>query len=103
MNVMPGNGRRHFEFVGETPLTVWAAMVLLFANTLVGFALMVFRPVVHMPPDDQGLHKFATTAIVWHAKHWSASQLALLALLALLLVIYRKNIRYISRGPKPSE
>jgi hypothetical protein len=100
---LPGNGPHRFEFVGRTPLIVWALVVLLFANTFLGLALMVFHPVVYLPPNDRGLHKYATTAIVWNAEHWNAVQFALLALLGVMFLIYRKNVRYVDRGPKQSE
>jgi hypothetical protein len=102
---MPGlrHSPHRFEFIGETPKIVWALVILLFANTYLGISQSVFHPVVYLPPNDQGLHKYATIAILWQAKRWGELQVALLVVLGVTLRIYRKTVRYVYRGSRLSK
>ena len=83
---MPG-GRHRFEFVGKEPLVFWIATALLFANTVLMLTL-----------DFGGKYFFprhAPEIVSWYSDRSIAIQFILLALLAFILVVFRKRVRYI--------
>jgi hypothetical protein len=85
---MPG-AQHQFEFVGKEPLALWVVLSLLFANTL----LMLWPESSGAYIFGQHSHKVAR----WYTDHSIAIQFVLLALLGAVVVIYRKQIRYIRR------
>jgi hypothetical protein len=82
---MPG-GRHHFEFAGKEPLVFWATFSLLFANTVlmltVDFLGKYFFP-NHVPE-----------IVTWYSDRSIAIQFILLALLAVIFIVFRKRVRY---------
>jgi hypothetical protein len=88
---MPGSGPHHLEFVGKTPLIATVLFVLLFVNSFVGF---VFVPVYE---------HFAHRTISYPDHLFLESQFALLALIGLVFLIYRKRVRYTYRGREQSK
>lgn len=102
---MPGTGRHHFEFVGKEPLAFLVVAALLAVNTflllLVDFGARHFLPKasLNLPPCEalarRGAQYHAPEIVCWYAGHSIAIQFILLALIAVVLVIYRKHIRYI--------
>lgn|SRR5690349_17500401 len=104
---MPGSSRHRFEFVGKEPLILLLLFVLLAINTIsllmLDFAGGVFLQKIfpHSHPCE-ALARGETQlrvpgAICWYASHDIAIQFFLLILIAGVLVIYRKRVRYI--GP----
>ena len=85
---MPG-GQHRFEFEGEEPLAFLIAVWLLFANTVLMFLLEFGRKYV--------LPQRAPEIVYWYADHSIAIQFILLALLAAILIIFRKRVRYVRR------
>ncbi len=84
---MPGNGPHRLEFVGKTPRIVWALAMLLFLNTIAG---LVCIPIYeHFAHRSLGLDD-----------RFIEIQFSLLALIGLVFFIYRKDVRYVYRGPK---
>jgi hypothetical protein len=91
-------GARRFEFVSKTPWIASALVILLFGNT---FAGLVCLP---------AYHHFARSSLSDHARvpavHWYEEsgfveiQFGLLPLIAIVLIISRKNVRYSYRGTR---
>jgi hypothetical protein len=102
---MPGGGGHRFEFIGEVPLIFKVLVVLLFANTLVlpalGFGLKYFMP--NGFPDapvcealaSRGIQYRAPELLCWYANWDITIQFVLLAMGAVVMLIYRKRVRYI--------
>jgi amino acid transporter len=79
---MPGGGHR-FYFVGKVPLPFSVLLCFLFLNTF----LMLFLP------------KATVGALSWYEDNSIKIQLVILALMAVVVVIFRKHIRWESRRP----
>ncbi|HEV2489960.1 MAG TPA: hypothetical protein VGT03_09150 [Candidatus Acidoferrales bacterium] len=105
---MPGAGVHRFYFEGKTPIAFWVAADLLFANTIfllaLTFGAKYFLPVASGNTlaceelTQNGVHYHAPSAICWYATHSILIQFILLGLVALVLAIYWKRVRYY--GPK---
>lgn len=82
---MPG-GRHKFYFVGKAPLVFSMAISLLLANTflmlLLEFAGRYILP--QKPPET----------IQWYRDNSITIQFVLLGLLAAILILFRKRVRY---------
>jgi hypothetical protein len=83
---MPG-GRHRFEFVGKEPLIFWVVASLLFANTAL-MLLLDFGGKYFLPKD-------VSATVHWYGNNSITIQFGLLALLAALLIVFRKRVRYI--------
>jgi hypothetical protein len=105
---MPGVGRHRFEFVEKAPLAFWVVFALLFANTFLMLSLdngaKYFFPKasLNLPPCEafagRGVQYHAPEIVCWYQGRSIAIQFILLALLAVILIIFRKRVRYIFRG-----
>lgn len=86
---MPGAGHK-FYFVGNVPFAFLVLLFLLFVNTF----LMLSSEFAgrHFLPKD------ALGAVHWYENNSIAIQFVLLALLAAVVIIYRKRVRW--SGPK---
>lgn len=88
---MPGNGPHHWYFPGKTPWIAWVLYSLLFANTITGLvAFPIYGHFAHVSPATRD----------WLDTRFIEIQFVLLGLIALVFVIYRKNVRYEYRGAK---
>jgi hypothetical protein len=86
---MPGLGRR-FYFVEKVPLAFSVFLSLLFANT--------FLMLLPEFPRKYVFPRGAPEAVVWYENHSIAIQFVLLALLGLVVAIYRKRIEFVQRN-----
>ena len=103
---MPGGGHR-FEFEGKEPFVFRLVIVLLFANTLclmlIDFVAEHFLPKasLHLPPCEalnrQGVQYHAPDIVCWYASCSIPMQWVLLALMAAILIIFRKRVRHVGR------
>ena len=101
---MPGGGHR-FEFVGKEPPMFRAASGLLFVNTFIALLLTLSAKYVlpkaspNSPPCEalkrDGVQYHAPEIVCWYAGHSIAIRFVLLAVLAAILVIFRKRVRYV--------
>ena len=82
---MPG-GRHKFYFVGKAPLVFSVAASLLFANTFL-ILLLEFAGKYILP------NKIPET-VQWYGDNSILIQFVLLALLAAVLIIFRKRVHY---------
>jgi hypothetical protein len=90
---MPGNGPYRWYFVGKTPWIAWVLCVLLFGNTLAGMVCFpLYERFVH--------HPVRSPMAAWFQTHFVGIQFVLLALVVLVFVTYRKDVRYEYRGAK---
>ena len=100
---MPGGGAHRFEFVGREPLVFRIVAVLLFANTFLGLlfefgAKYLFpKASTSLPPCEALGPYHAPHIICWFEGRSIAIQFILLGLIAIILVIFRKRVRYIRR------
>ena len=88
---VPGGGGHRWYFVGKTPLVAKMLYLLLFANTFAG--LIGFPIYDHFAHVDAGRKDSLVNLFL-------VLQFGLLALLALVFFIYRKDVRYEYRGWK---
>jgi hypothetical protein len=103
---MPG-GQHRFEFVGKEPLVLWVVASLLLANTflalLLEFGAKYFLPAasLSLQPCEAlagpGVQYHAPKIVCWYASRSIAIQFILLALMAAIFIIFRKDVRYIRR------
>jgi uncharacterized protein YqhQ len=86
---MPGFGAHRFYFVEKVPLAFTLVLSLLFANTL----LMFLPPFAgeHFPSKRFPL------MFSWYDDHSILIQFVLLGMLAAILAVYRKRVRYVGR------
>lgn len=102
---MPGVGGGHrFEFVGKEPLAFWVAVTMLFANTFsmlflaLGGKYFLPKASLNLPPCEEfagrGVQYHAPEIVCWYASHSIAIQFILLALLAAVFIIFRRQVRY---------
>jgi hypothetical protein len=83
---MPGAGHR-FYFVGKVSLAFSVAASLLFANTFL-MLFLEFAGKYILPRPVPG-------AVHWYGDNSITIQFVLLALLAAILTIFRKRVRYV--------
>jgi len=83
---MPGFGRHCFEFVGKEPLAFLVVATLLFVNTF----LLLLLPLA----GKYLLPKHIPSTVQWYEDNSVAIQFVLLALLAAVLIIFRKRVHY---------
>lgn len=103
---MPG-GRHQFEFVGKQPLVFRVVAALLFVNTFLflslGFGAKYFLPKasVNRRPCEalawNGVQYHAPEIVCWYASRSIAIQFILLAMVVAVLIIFRRQVRYIPR------
>jgi hypothetical protein len=86
---MPGTGPHRLEFVGKTPWIFTLLAVLLFVNTFAGLIVV------------PAYGRFAHRSLRYEDR-FIEIEFVLLALIGLVFLIYRKNVRYVYRGPKQS-
>jgi hypothetical protein len=107
---MPGAGPDRLEFVGKEPLIFRALVVLLFANTVLllgldfGAKYVLTAASANIPPCQAlasgGVGVHAPGFICWYASHGIAIQFILLGLIGLVMLAFRKRVRYVYRGQK---
>jgi hypothetical protein len=78
---MPGFGHR-FYFVGKVPLPFFVLLCLLFLNTFLRFAGEYFLP------------KTTLGALRWYQDNSITIQFVLLAMMAAVVIIFRKRVRW---------
>jgi hypothetical protein len=83
---MPGGGRHRFEFVGKEPPAFLVVATLLFVNTFL-LLLLEFAGKYFLP-------KNVPAPLQWYQDNSIAIQFVLLALLAIILIVFRKRVRY---------
>jgi hypothetical protein len=103
---MPG-GRHSFEFVGKAPWALSVVVTLLFVNTFLSLSLdfggqyFLPRATLNSRPCEalaqRGIQYHAPETVCWYASHAIAIQFILLGLVAVILIIFRKRVRYIPR------
>jgi hypothetical protein len=102
---MPGAGGHRFVFVDREPLVLRVVAMLLFVNTFLGllldFGAKYFFPRASMslPPCEalaEGQYH-VPRIICWFESQWIATQFVWMGLIAIILVIFRKRVRYIGR------
>jgi hypothetical protein len=101
---MPG-GRHKFEFVGKQPTSFLMVAGLLFLNTFLslfldfGARFLLPKASLTLQPCEalawRGRQYHAPEIVCWYASRSIAIQFILLALLAAVLIVYRKRVRYI--------
>ena len=102
---MPGFGGHRFEFVDREPLVFRVVVVLFLLNTFLGllfeFGAKYFfqRASISLPPCEAlaGGQYHAPQIICWFESRWIAIQFIFVGLIAAILVILRKRVRYIGR------
>lgn len=93
---MPGSGPHRFEFVGRTPWVASALVILLVVNTLAGLVcLPIYRQFAHSPLSN---HAWAAGFRWYEEIGFVGIQFVLPALIGIVLLIYRKDVRYAYRG-----
>jgi len=102
---MPGAGGHRFYFVGKEPLVLRVIFALLFVNTFLllflGFGAKYFLPkaALDLQPCEAlasgGVQYHAPEIVCWYASHSIAIQFILLALVAAIFIIFRKQVQYI--------
>jgi hypothetical protein len=102
---MPGSGGHRFYFVGKKPLVMRVVATLLFLNTFL-FLLLEFGAKYFLPKTSlnspvcealawEGVQYHAPEVVCWYASRSIAIQFILLALVAAIFIIYRKQVEYI--------
>jgi hypothetical protein len=102
--MMPGGGHR-FEFVGKEPLVFRVVLTLLFLNTSLlmsldfGAKYFLRKASVSLPPCEalawNRVQYHAPEIVCWYASRSVAIQFILLAMLATIFIIFRKDLRYL--------
>jgi hypothetical protein len=100
---MPGVGTHRWEFVGKQPVIFTIVVVLLFANVSLSFALAFFVKFLFPGAiaNSQGCPAMASDGIQYRVPayfcsyaNWSeAITFILLGLAALIMFIFRENVR----------
>lgn len=83
---MPGTGHR-FYFVGKVPLVFSVVLSLLFANTFL-MLLLEFAGKYFLPRE-------VPVTLHWYGDNSVTIQLVLVALLAVIVIIFRKRVHYV--------
>jgi hypothetical protein len=102
---VPGFGGHRFEFVDREPLVFRVVVVLFLLNTFLGLlfefgAKYFFQGAsISLPPCEAlaGGQYHAPQFICWFESRWIAIQFIFVGLIAAILVILRKRVRYIGR------
>jgi hypothetical protein len=99
---MPGAGRR-YDFIGKQPLIFTILVVLLLGNTFLSLGLDFFarylfpkcspNALLCMPLGNGGVTYKVPQAIFWYAAWSFTLEGILIALIALVVFIYRKDMR----------
>ena len=102
---MPGMGGHRFQFEGSEPWILWIVAALLALNTVLlvflNFSAKYFLPETSpdLPPcpalANAGVQYHAPKMLCWYADHSIAIQFVILAVLASVFFIFRKQVRYI--------
>jgi hypothetical protein len=102
---LPFRGGHRFYFEEKPPIIFVVLMVLLFANTLLGLFLdfgakYIFpRASATMSPcealSDKGVQFHVPAVVCWQASRFIPIQFVLLGLLALVILIFHKRVRYL--------
>ena len=79
-------GRHQFEFVDKEPLIFRVVVFVLLANTF-SMLLLEFAGEYFLPKKQPEI-------VHWYMEHSIAVKFILLALLALILLAFRKRVRY---------
>jgi hypothetical protein len=104
---MPAGGRFRFTFIGEQPLIFRIVAILTVANPFIGLALPFAvkhlgtgssRGVTCRALESSGVQFQVPGIICWYAEWWIGIEFALLACIAVLLVFYRKRVRFERTG-----
>jgi len=105
---MPGLGTSRLEFIGEAPLLFRVLTILLFANTvlLLGLSFLgrYFLPKAseNLPAcadlSSKTVQLHAPAFVCWYSGWAIAIQLIILGVMALTMLLYRKQVRYVYRG-----
>jgi hypothetical protein len=98
-------GRHRFEFVGEQPLIFRVLAALTVANAFIGLLLpYVLRFVMPQGFTDsrpceglahRGIQYRVPEAVCWYENRWVLIEFVLLAMIAVMLLIFRKRVRHI--------
>jgi hypothetical protein len=102
---MPASGRHRFYFVGREPLVFRVVATLLFVNTFL-FLPLDFGAKYLLPKASRdlrpcealtsgGVQYHAPEIVCWFASRSIAIQFILLAFLAAIFIIFRKQVQYI--------
>jgi hypothetical protein len=104
---MPGAGGHRFEFVGKEPLVLRVVISLLFVNTFLmllltfGAKYVLPKASIDLQPCEAlgagGVQYHAPEIVCWYESRDIAIQFLLLSLIAAILIIFRKHVRY---GPR---
>jgi hypothetical protein len=102
---MPRGGGHRFEFVDREPLVFRVVFVLFLVNTFLGllfeFGAKYFFPKASMslsPCEALAEGQYhAPQIICWFESRWIAIQFVLLGVISVILIIFRKRVRYIRR------
>jgi hypothetical protein len=96
-------GKHRWEFVGKEPVSFLVVLALLFLNTVLllglNFIAEHFIPKAtancqHCPAlADAGIRYCVPEFVCWYAKWRLAIQFVILGLGALIMLIYRKDVR----------
>jgi hypothetical protein len=89
-DTMPVVAGHKFYFAEKVPLAFSFVFSLLFANTLL-MLLLAFAGKYFLP-------KHAPWVVSWYDDHSILIQFVLLGILAVILVIFRKRVRYFGRN-----
>ena len=102
---MPGAGGHRFYFVGKVPVVFRVVATLLFVNTflilVLPFGAKYFLPKasLDLQPCEAlasgGVQYHAPEIVCWYESRSIAIQFILLAFLAAIFIIFRKQVQYI--------
>jgi hypothetical protein len=105
---MPGSSPHRWYFVGKAPLPFRALTILLFANTVLGLGLpslvryLLPKAFIDLPVcaflSSKALQVHAPGFVCWYLGWSIPIQFIILALAALTMLFYRKQVRYEYRG-----
>jgi len=103
---MPANAKYRWEFKGKQPASFIIVVLLLAVNTISllgqGFIVkhLIPKAVANCKdcpaPSDSGIRYCVPKFICWYANWSIAIQFLLLGLAALIMLIYRKDLRRVS-------
>lgn len=89
-------GRHRFEFVGEQPLIFRVLAALTVANAFIGLLLpYVLRLVIPQALTQSRLCEGLMGAVCWYENRWVLIEFALLAMIGVVLLVFRKRVRHI--------
>jgi hypothetical protein len=100
---MPGQGKYRWQFVGKEPVSFLVVVALFFVNIILSLGQGFI--VKHLIPNavancrdcpalaDSGIRYCVPEFVCWYAKWSLAIQFVILGLGALIMLIYRKDVR----------